>query len=131
MCAWELPEPEDATDCKLLADVAQHGWHIVGVSADANGPGFAFSVGLLYTLGHPEVLIMGLKPETAAQLINLMGAAIRAGQCFEAGQQAEEIAQGFPLAFVRVEQRYYREYLGYALWFYRSVEFPVLQCVWP
>ena len=30
-----------------------------------------------------------------------------------------------------MEQRHYREYLGYARWFYRGDDFPALQCVWP
>lgn len=131
MANWKLPEPDDDTDHKLLADIASHGWHIVGVDADDAGPGFAFSVGILYTLGHPEILIMGLRPEVAANLINIIGDAIRAGKSFEAGKQYRDIAVGFPLAFVAMDARYFREYLGYALWFYRALDFSVLQCIWP
>jgi hypothetical protein len=128
---WELPDAEDESDRRLLADIAEYGWHIVGVSEDDEGPGFAFSVGLLYTLNHPEILIMGLRQNIAASLINDMGDAIRNGAVFSAGRQYDDIAAGFPLAFVAVDQRYYREYLGYALWFYRTLDFPVLQCIWP
>lgn len=131
MAEWHLPQPEDDSDRKLLANVAKHGWHIVGVMADKNSPPFTYSIGIQYTLGHPEFLIMGLGHETAARLINLMGDAIRGGQHYEAGQRYEGIAEGFPLAFVAMDRRYYREYLGYALWFYRTLDFPVLQCVWP
>lgn len=131
MSAWVLPEPEDDSDRKLLADVAQHGWHIVGVNADEHGPDFAFSVGIFHTLAHPEILIMGLRHKIAAQLINLIGDAIREGQRYEAGGRYDDIADGYPLAFVTMDPRYYREYLGYALWFYRTLDFPVLQCVWP
>lgn len=35
------PAPEDDHDRKLLADVQEHGWHVVGVEADAEGPSFA------------------------------------------------------------------------------------------
>lgn len=131
MVQWQLPEPEDDADRKLLADVANHGWHLVGVHADREGPGFVYSVGLLHTLGHPEILIMGLSHSTGAQLINLMGDGIGAGQRYEAGQRYYDLAKGLSLAFVRMNQRYYRDYLGYALWFYRTLDFPVLQCVWP
>jgi hypothetical protein len=131
MPSWILPTAEDDSDRKLLADVASHGWHIVGVDAHNNGPDFAFSVGLLYTLGHPEILIMGLKHSISAHLINDMGDAIRSGKRFEAGHYYNDIADGFPLAFVAIDQRYYRDHLGYALWFYRTLDFPVLQCLWP
>ena len=131
MANWSLPEPADDCDRKLLADIASHGWHIVGVNADNDGPDFAFSVGLLHTLGHPEIMIMGLKHPISASLINDMGDAIRSGTKYEAGKCYDDIAAGFPLAFVAIDKRYYRDYLGYALWFYRTLDFPVLQCVWP
>ena len=44
---------------------------------------------------------------------------------------SDDIADGFPLGFRVVDDKYYRDYLGYALWFYESFDFPVLQCVWP
>jgi hypothetical protein len=131
MAERELPTPENDGDRKLLADIARVGWAVIGVAADDEGPAFAYSIGLFHTLGHPEVLIMGLRPQIAMQLINDMGDSIRAGQRFEAGQRYDGIADGFPLAFIQMNRRYYREYLGYAIWFYRGPDFPVLQCVWP
>src|SRR5262249_23936133 len=131
MAQRELPTPEDDRDRKVLADIARVGWTVIAVQADGEGSGFAFSIGLLHTLGHPEILIMGLRPQIAQQLINNIGDAIREGQRFEAGKHYEGIAAGFPLAFVEMDRRYYREYLGYAGWFYRGPDFPVLQCVWP
>jgi hypothetical protein len=131
MTQRKLPTPEDDRDRKVLADIAKLGWTVIGVEADDEGPAFAFSVGLFHTLAHPEVLIMGLRPQIAHRLINDIGAAIRNGERFVAGQQYGGIAAGFPLAFVEVDRRYYREYLGYAGWFYGGPDFPVLQCVWP
>jgi Domain of unknown function (DUF4262) len=127
----KLPTPEDDTDSKLLADIKRVGWVVIGIEADAEGPGFAFSVGLFHTLGHPEVLLMGLRVPIAHRLINDIGKAIRAGRRFEAGGRYDGIADGFPLAFVAVAERHYREYLGYARWFYRGSEFPVVQYIWP
>jgi hypothetical protein len=106
---WSLPEPDDDSDRKLLSDLASHGWHIVGVDADEGGPAFAFSVGLLYTLGHPEIMIMGLKHPISGCLINNMGDAIRSGMKFDAGNRYGDIAERFPLAFVAIDKRYYRD----------------------
>ena len=127
----QLPVPEDDRDHKLLADIARVGWAVLAITEDDDGPGYAFSVGLFHTLGHPEIVLMGLRPETAQRLINLMGEAIRGGQRFEAGNRYEGLAEGFPLAFVAVGEQHYREYLGYARWFYHGSDFPVVQCVWP
>ena len=30
-----------------------------------------------------------------------------------------------------MSKKHYRNYFGYALWFYRSDEFNALQCIWP
>jgi hypothetical protein len=33
--------------------------------------------------------------------------------------------------FRPVQRRWYPPFLGYALWYHRGGEFPVLQCIWP
>lgn len=127
----KLPTAVDDYDRKLLADVEQHGWHIVSIDEDDQGPGYTFSVGFFHTLQHPEVIIFGLPVETSVQLINIMGGLIQSGVRFQAGEQSNDIVEGWPVAFTTVPPRRYREFIGYALWFYESLEFPVLQCVWP
>src|SRR5262245_6980667 len=126
----KLPAAEDDSDRKLLGDIARVGWHIVGIEADDEGPGYAFSVGLYHTYSHPEIIIFGLKNETAAQLINVIGYQVKGGTRFEDGE-SDAVAEGFPVTFKTVPVTAYREYVGYALWFYRSFDFPLLQCVWP
>src|SRR5262249_25391357 len=134
---WTVPErkmpvPEDDTDRWLLEQIKDPGWAVLGIQEEeGDRPDYAFSVGLFHTLGHPEILLMGLRPEVAQNLINGMGEAIRGGRRFEAGKRYDDIASGAPLAFLAVAERHYRAYLGYARWFYRGSDFPVLQCVWP
>ncbi len=131
MSERQLPTPEDDLDRKLLADVERVGWSVLGIEAHEEGPDFAYSLGIFHTLNHPEILIMGLRMTTAQQFINNIGDAIRAGRRFQGGDRSDEFAEGFPLAFVEVDPRWYRKYVGYARWFYRGSGFPLLQCVWP
>jgi hypothetical protein len=131
MTPRELPTPDDDLDRQVLDTVAREGWMVLAIEGDNEGPEYAFSVGLFHTLGHPEVVLMGQRPAVAQDLINDLGARIRDGAKFEAGQHYEEIASNFPLAFVAVDTDHYRPYLGYARWFYRGNGFPALQCVWP
>jgi hypothetical protein len=59
------------------------------VSAD--GPAsfpFAYSVGL-FGLGHPEVLITGVGPETAAYVINVVATRVRDGRDLVPGRGAQ------------------------------------------
>jgi hypothetical protein len=127
----KLPTPESDGDRKMLSDIARVGWAVVGIMEDDEGPGFAFSVGLFHTHGHPEILLIGLPWEVAYRLVNDIGTAIRGGERFEAGRRYDGLAEGYPTAFEPVARDHYREYLGTASWFYQGWDFPVLQCVWP
>jgi hypothetical protein len=125
------PEPADERDRKLLADVERYGWHVIGIEEDAEGPGFAYSVGLYRSRGHPEVIVLGLPVRVMHQIINAVGEVVRSGERFEHLDESGEVLDGFHVAFRTVERRHYPDYLGYARWFHRGDDFPALQCVWP
>lgn len=127
----ELPIAKDDHDRTLLADVKRVGWHIVGIHEDENGPAYAFSVGLFHTFEHPEIIVFGLPHDTAGRIINIIGRQVQDGTRFEANDQSNDVAEGFPVVFKMIPKDFYRQYIGYALWFYRDFDFPVLQCVWP
>jgi hypothetical protein len=126
-----LPTPKDDTDRWVLETVERDGWAVLAIKEEDYHPGYAFSVGLFRNFGHPELLIMGIPPESATRLINLMGEAIRSGQQFEASRRYDGFAQDFPLTFLAVDGRHHEPYLGYANWFNRGTDYPVLQCIWP
>jgi len=129
--AGGLPRPTDAHDRKLLADVRQYGWHVIAVAGDEEGPGFAYSVGLFHTLGHPEVILFGLRLDLMHLLINEVGRRVKDGERFEHLDEADELLEGYSVCCRGVERRHYAEYLGYARWLYRGDDFPALQVVWP
>src|SRR5262249_27054314 len=68
--------------------IRRHGWMIDyviscavagGEGDDINGPPFAYTVGL-FGMGHPELLILGVSPDTAAGVLNTLGGRIQAGE---------------------------------------------------
>ncbi len=126
-----LPEPADDHDRKLLADVRDHGWHIIGVEQDEEGPGFAYSIGLHHNFGHPEIIVVGLRVEVMHGMINAAGEEARSGKKFGHLDESGDVLDGYNIAFRTVEKRHYPDYFGYAGWFYRGGDFPALQCVWP
>jgi hypothetical protein len=128
--AKALPEPEDDRDRKLLADIARVGWAVIGIPEDDEGPGYAFSVGLYRTFGHPEVILIGLPWKLSYRFINDIGAAVKAGKQYEPGREYDDLVEGYPAVFVAVDRGHYKEYLGTAGWFYRGWDFPVVQMVW-
>jgi hypothetical protein len=125
------PAAQDDGDRKLLADIERHGWHMLGITEDNDGPAFAYSVGLWHSFEHPEILVIGLGTDVMFGMINGIGEAVRDGNRFEHLFESGDILAGFNVAFRRVEPRYYKGYVGYALWYYQSDDFPILQCVWP
>ena len=130
---FQMPVAEDDHDRKLLSDVAAYGWHVPYILADENGPAYSFSVGLYLKFEHPEILVMGLSQPAAVQLINLAGRYISSGRVFRPQERTHDLAEGFACSFVPIIVDHYRHYLGYCIWFYRTLKqpFPAIQLVWP
>lgn len=127
----ELPQPRDDADRKVLADIASHGWHVIKVQQPDELPGWAFSMGLYHSYGHPEVVLFGLPLERMHTIINVVGELVASGARLHGGAVSDEVLDGYRCAFLDVNGRWYRPFLGYALWLYRGDEFPVTQCFWP
>lgn len=123
-------EPLDACDLRLLADVAQFGFHVVLGASNGEAPAFAFSVGLFQTFDHPEVAIFGLAPGALEATVRAIGERVRAGGRFDEPDVAEGLLDGRAIAFRRVVPRHYPPYLGYAVWYHGGPRFPALQAVW-
>jgi hypothetical protein len=126
-----LPEPADDHDRKLLADVERHGWHVMRIKEDMEGPAFAYSIGLYRSFKQPEIIVLGLPVKVMHRIINVVGQEFRSGERFDHLDESADVLDGYNVAFRAVERRQYADYLGYARWFYRGDEFPAFQCVWP
>jgi hypothetical protein len=132
--ALDQTEGLSASDAKVLSDIQRVGWHTVGVfpTGEETGANWAFSVGLNYSFNHPEVILVGLPLETSMEIVNVIGNAVKSGVHFQAGQSYADILQDpFKCAFREVQKGRYKDYVGYALWFYEQDTFPLLQCFWP
>ncbi len=86
----------DQQDAHIAATIRRYGWYIAYIGggfcdcaecggADTDDPPFAYTVGL-FGLAHPELLIFGVEPETAANVLNGLGSEVRAGEPVLAGQ---------------------------------------------
>ena len=116
---------------KILDDVENVGLHVITVPEDDVGPGFAFSIGLWENYEQPEVVVFGLPPEVAIELINGVADDVDDGKRFAHGQQAEGLLQHYPVRFLAVPRERYAEFLGTASWAYEGDDFPAVQLVWP
>ena len=125
-----MREPKDEHERKALADVQKHGWHVLKVMEDNEGPAFAYTVGLYHSFGHPELIVVGLPSDVGHAVLNVAGESIRRGDRYSAGSQSEEFLEDRVCAFRTMPESQYRHYLGWNLWFHDGAAFPALQMVW-
>lgn len=131
---FEAPEPENDFDKRLLGTVEEIGWYNLHVSEEEGAPAFAFSIGHFHKHDHPEIIVVGLEPEIAHELLDIAAVKIIGSQQRIAPyKKYADFTEGLSVAFVPVELDRYEEYLGYANWYYGSLPgpYPALQLVWP
>lgn len=122
-----------ALDAKVLREIHTDGWQITGVLAreQGKGPDFAYSIGLFHSFGHPEIILFGLPIDVCMRAVNVIGMDVNKGMLFEAGAVYDRILSSpHVCCFREVDSRHYQEHVGYALWFYESDPFPMMQCFW-
>lgn len=120
---------------QIRHNVATHGCHVMAVFPTKEHPGvpWAYSIGIPTTFpGAAEVIIAGLDPDTAHVIINTVVAAMRKGKTFADRQKARGIVKKQPLAFRKVAERYYDDYVGQGQIYHQSdSNWPLLQIIWP
>jgi hypothetical protein len=123
-----------APDAKVLQDIQRVGWHVTGVFAQKGeeGPDWAFSIGLFHSFGHPEIVLFGLPLDRCVSVVTVIGQQVQAGKRYQPGEEYADILQDpYKCMFRQVARQHYRDYVGYALWFYEEDPFPLMQCFWP
>jgi len=103
----------------------------MGIHADKQTPGWAYSIGLWHSLSSPEVAIFGLSSQTAMRIVNIVGDQIRDGHRLRPDQQWAEVIEGFDLAMRPAHPGWYRDFFGAAIDFYQRPPLPIVQLVWP
>jgi len=123
----------DKYEQAILNDVNRVGWSLVSIKD--RPPRFVYSVGMMHTLNHPEIIIFGLSNSLMGRLINGMGKSIRNGCRYEAAGLYEGLLEGISCKIISVAPRYHEVYLGYAMWHRRFVgrigSLRAVQCLWP
>lgn len=121
----------DDGDKKAISDIEKYGLHVIHVLEDDKGPGFSYSIGLYKNYNHPEIIIIGLKQELTHSIINDIGVDIKDNKKYLPSNYYEGLIEGFECYFVEVDKANYYEYMGYANWYYKGHNYPVLQCIYP
>jgi hypothetical protein len=125
----------DKAEKRIVDDIARVGWHVLGVLAAKDYPPFTYSIGMIPTLGHPEIVIFGLDHKLSATIINIIGKEIRGGRSFREPGLYEGLIEHFACKIHAVSPVNHKDHFGFALWHQHhigaSAPFEAVQLLWP
>ena len=122
---------EDEGEQRVIDDVATYRWHCVSIHPEGDHVGYAFTVGLFQSFGHPELIIFGLSAQIAHQILAIAADAAKAGAPLDLAQPTDALLNDYICCFVEVPRTEYYENVGYCRWYYQGNNFPLYQIVWP
>jgi hypothetical protein len=119
--------PEDE---RTIGHIEEFGCSVVNVARTNYGLGWSYTIGIFDTCGKPEIITVGLSPETAHFALNEAAKLMRAGVDLTKGRHRKLVGQ-FECEFRPVDQKWTAQLMNWAIWFYDRTAFPVLQAVYP
>ena len=122
---------EDELERQVISNVNDFGWHAVNVIEDDGHPPWTFTIGFYETWGFPELIIIGRSRATSHEMLKTLADDIELNSPPDLTDPDGHLLLGMKCRFVEVLPRYYSDYLGFALWFYRKRQFPIYQIIWP
>jgi len=126
---------EDPYEAVVLANIAKFGWHVAAIPADSDVPSFAYTIGLMETFAHPEMILFGLALETTHGIFSTMVKEIGNGISFSDPGRYPNTIQDYDVFIQRIDETQHEYYLGYAMWHRRHVgklgTLNAVQVVWP
>ena len=125
------PVAKDDPERSVLGNIAEYGWHCTHVVEDNGCPPWSFTIGLFETWDHPELIIIGRSRATSYEILKTLADDIELNDPPNLTSPDGHQLLGLKCRFLEVNTRYYTDYVGFALWFYRKRRFPLYQVVWP
>lgn len=125
-------QQEDASEQKAHDDIATFGLHIISVTEEGDLPPFAYSIGIEKSLGLPELIVIGLNPSVAGNVLNACYDLMKDGTVFVPGTLIDGLLEGeFTCIVGAVDPEHLRPYMGWAVWFHQGTQFRALQIIYP
>lgn len=120
------------------SSVQRRGQHIQYVLGDEDLPPWAYTIGMTDTLGHPELVVFGVDPESSMGILNDIYERLRNGRRFDIGRYTHELVGDLSVRFLPVPTTFWESSSLFAMWinYYGSLDprrYPVpdaLQLVW-
>jgi uncharacterized protein DUF4262 len=117
-------------DERTISHVEQFGCSVVSVKPTKYGLGWSYTVGVFDTSGMPEIITIGLLPDTAHFALNKAADLLRAGVDLTKGRHRGLVGE-VDCEFRSVDPKWVKHLMGWSLWYYDHEDFPVVQAVYP
>lgn len=117
-------------DKRTINQIEKFGCSVVHVERTTYALGWSYTVGVFDTCGKPEIITVGLPPDTAHSALNEAVELLRTGVDLTKGRHRDLIGQ-VECEFRPVAPKWVGHLMGLALWYYDGDDFPVLQAVYP
>ena len=122
--------PLSAEDELTISHIEEFGCSVVSVERTRHGLGWSYTVGLFDTTGKPEIITVGLPPETAHFALNEAAKLLRVNVDLACGRHHDLIGN-VDCEFRPVAAQWVSQLMNWAIWYYDGPDFPVLQAVYP
>lgn len=122
---------EDASERKVLSDIAEFGWHCVHIMDEGDLVEYSFTVGLFQSYRHPELIVFGMASDIAHQILSIAAQEAKRGAPIDLSAPTDALLKDYSCCFVQVPTSEYYEHVGFARWYYQGNDFPLVQIVWP
>ncbi len=117
-------------DERTISHIEEFGCSVVSVARTKHGLGWSYTIGIFDTSGKPEIITVGLPPETAHVTLNEAANLSRAGVDLTQGRHRDLIGE-VDCEFRPVDPEWVAQLMGWAVWYCDATDFPVLQAVYP
>ena len=111
----------EADETKLVDDIEKYGCHIIHVKPQQPIPGWSYTIGLYETWQQPELIVVGMKQDSAHYLLNEAALRMKQGLRLAGGHREKDLLENVECEFRKVEQHWAQHVMGYALWRSRRV----------
>jgi Domain of unknown function (DUF4262) len=121
----------DMAERKVLADIAEYGWHCTNILEDDGHPPWSFTIGFYETWSFPELIIIGRSRATSHEMLSRIAGDLEQNRGQDLATLGACIVLGIPCRPIEVAPHRYSDFVGFARWYYRGKQFPLYQLVWP
>src|SRR5687768_9695226 len=103
----------------ILRNIEEYGCSVTSVfDPDGKEPPFSYSIGITKSCGAPELIVLGLKPETGHWLVNEYRRRVGEGETFVPGVLYLGFLDGFAVRFAPVPAESRDKFMRSTCWLY-------------